>query len=389
MSAATAIVAMCTAWSRQMCTDAPTSPPGVCDITGRPPGERLARVDHQVRHPERERGQGREDEQEREAVRDRVDVAGRMAQVGLVLGDPLVLEQPVHDDVDHDAPDEELGRGVGRQQHRRQRTHRPPEEVADPDLVARSGTLPRVLSVGTLNVWGRWADWPERLEILRETWPHPGPDVLMLQEVICDGHGDQAEEIAAAVGYPEWFSIEGHRVEDAREGVAILSRRTLHDAREEELPVSEPARRVLLAEVDVDGAPVTVACGHTVASPESVRARAGPRAARPRPGPARPRRRPERDAGDGGPAAPRARAHRRARRRPAPTWPMCHLTFGAAWEAQLGRAPHFSLERRRLDYLLARGLHVEHAGIHDLRTDDGRHASDHALVTAELVRRAA
>ena len=254
--------------------------------------------------------------------------------------------------------------------------------------MARSGTLPRVLSVGTLNVWGRWADWSDRLAVLRETWPHPGPDVLMLQEVICDGHGDQAEEIAAAVGYPEWFSIEGHRVEDAREGVAILSRRPLHDAREEELPVSEPSRRVLLAEVDVDGAPVTVACGHTVASPESVRLEQVHALL----------------ALDQDPLVLGADLNETPATvtplldalgltdalgpDPAPTWPMCHLTFGAAWEAQLGRAPHFSLERRRLDYLLTRGLHVERAGIHDLRTEDGRHASDHALVTAELTRRA-
>lgn len=245
-----------------------------------------------------------------------------------------------------------------------------------------------MLSVGTLNVWGRWADWPERLQALRESWPHPGPDVLMLQEVICDDDGDQAEEIAAAVGYPEWFSIEGHRAGDTREGVAILSRRTLHDAREEELPVSDPARRVLLAEVDVDGAPVTVACGHTVATPEHVRLEQVHALL----------------ARDEAPLVLGADLNETPATvrplldalgwtdalgaDPAPTWPMCHLTFGAAWEAQLGRAPHFSLERRRLDYLLTRGLDVRDAAIHELRTDDGRHASDHALVTAELARRA-
>ena len=250
--------------------------------------------------------------------------------------------------------------------------------------MASYGTLARVLSVGTLNVWGRWADWPERLAVLHTTWPHPGPDVLMLQEVICDDHGDQAEEVAAALGYPEWFSIEGHRVQDAREGVAILSRRPLHDAREEELPVSEPSRRVLLAEVDVDGGPVTVACGHTVASPEHVRLEQVHALLALGEDPLVLGADLNETPATVAPLLDALGLTDALRGNPAPTWPMCHLTFGAAWEAQLGRAPHFSLERRRLDYLLTRGLHVGDSAIHDLRTDDGRHASDHALVTAEL-----
>jgi endonuclease/exonuclease/phosphatase family metal-dependent hydrolase len=254
--------------------------------------------------------------------------------------------------------------------------------VADPDLAARSGTLPRVLSVGTLNVWGRWADWPDRLDVLRETWPHPGPDVLMLQEVICDGHGDQAEEIAAAVGYPEWFSIEGHRVEDAREGVAILSRRPLLDAREEELPVSDPSRRVLLAEVEVDGTAVTVACGHTVASPEHIRLEQVHALLARNEDPLVLGA----DLNDVpavvGPLIDAARLDDALGRDEVPTWPMCRQTFGEAWRSQIGRAPHFSLEQRRLDYLLTRGMEVLSSGVEPLRADDGVFASDHALVWA-------
>jgi hypothetical protein len=68
----------------------------------------------------------------------------------------------------------------------------------------------------------------------------------------------------------------------------------------------------------------------------------------------------------------------------APTWPTCQDTFSRAWTARIGRAPKFSLEPRRLDYLLARGLRVTDRGVHPLRHDDGMFASDHALVTAEF-----
>jgi hypothetical protein len=64
------------------------------------------------------------------------------------------------------------------------------------------------------------------------------------------------------------------------------------------------------------------------------------------------------------------------------TWPMCRQTFGDAWRSQIGRAPHFSLEQRRLDYLLTRGLEVLDAGVEPLRGEGGTYASDHALVWA-------
>jgi endonuclease/exonuclease/phosphatase family metal-dependent hydrolase len=68
---------------------------------------------------------------------------------------------------------------------------------------------------------------------------------------------------------------------------------------------------------------------------------------------------------------------------PTPTRPMRRVTFGAAWERQLERAPHFSLEPRRLDYLLSRGAVALSAGVEDLHDGD-RYASDHALVWARF-----
>jgi endonuclease/exonuclease/phosphatase family metal-dependent hydrolase len=236
--------------------------------------------------------------------------------------------------------------------------------------------------MGTLNIWGRWADWPARLDALRAAWPDPGPDVLLLQEVRRDAAGDQAEEVAAALGYPERAVIEGHRAEDGTEGLAILARCPLHEPHGEDMPTSEPTRRVLAASVDIGGRPVRVVCAHTVAVPEDVRRKQVrallARSEDPLVLGADLNDTPEalapllRDAGlrdslDGGTAA---------------TWPMSNIVFSEAWMAQLGRAPHFSLDRRRLDYLLSRGLDVLDGGVEELCGPNGRNASDHALVWA-------
>lgn len=245
------------------------------------------------------------------------------------------------------------------------------------------GTLARMpLTVGTLNLWGRWADWPGRLAALEASWPAPGPDVLLLQEVRCDGLGDQADEVADALGYEHRVSVEGHRTDDGREGIAVISRVPLLDHTTELLPTSEPARRLLLVRVEVDGEPVTLACGHTVAVPEDVRAEQV-RALLAR--------------GEDplvlgadlndvpakvGPLIDAAGLQDALGRDEVVTWPMCTQTFGEAWRSQIGRAPHFSLEQRRLDYLLTRGMEVLDAGVEPLRADDGTYASDHALVWA-------
>lgn len=245
--------------------------------------------------------------------------------------------------------------------------------------------LPSELTVGTLNLWGRWADWPARLEALRRSFPRPGPDVLLLQEVRHDAAGHQAEEVALALDYPESVTVEGHWADDGSEGLAMLSRVALEGAHAETLPLSDPARRVLVAAVACTVGPVTVVCGHTVAVPEEVRrhqvrallARIGsplvvgadlndtPEAVAPL----------LRDAG----------LHDALDGDPSPTWPMNELTFGEAWRTMVGRAPQFSLERRRLDYLLSRGLEVADAGVEELQPPGGPHASDHALVWARYL----
>jgi endonuclease/exonuclease/phosphatase family metal-dependent hydrolase len=252
------------------------------------------------------------------------------------------------------------------------------------DVRERSGEPPQELTVGTLNLWGRWAEWPKRLETLRRTYPSPGPDVLMLQEVRHDAFGDQAEEVAAALGYDHCITVEGHRADDGSEGLAMLSRRALVGAHAEPLPASDPARRVLVARVDLTDETVTLVCGHTVAVPEVARRAQVSALLFGRPDDplalgADLNETPEVLSADIEEAGLRDCLSVDG----PPTWPMCKATFGAAWENQLRRAPHFSLRRRRLDYLLCRGMIPVAAEVDELGAN-GDHASDHALVWARF-----
>lgn len=241
---------------------------------------------------------------------------------------------------------------------------------------------PGELTIGTLNLWGRWADWPARLEALRTCFPSPGPDVLLLQEVRHDDAGDQAAEVADALGYPQSITVEGHRADDGSEGLAMLSRVPLDRPHDESMPISDPARRVLVATVACARGPVTVVCAHTVAVPEDVR-REQVRALLARTGSPIVVGADLNDTPDAvAPLLDAAGLRDALDGDEVPTWPMNELTFGEAWRSVLGHAPQFSLERRRLDYLLSRGLDVIDSGVDELQPAGGPHASDHAMVWA-------
>jgi endonuclease/exonuclease/phosphatase family metal-dependent hydrolase len=209
-------------------------------------------------------------------------------------------------------------------------------------------------------------------------------DVLLLQEVCTDGYGDQAEEVAFRLGYPHVRWTEGHQILGGSEGVAILTRVALTDVRVDELPSSEPPRRMLSASLDTDGSRLRLVCAHTVAVPESARLRQVAALL---------------ECADdplvmGGdlngtpdeilPLAGRAGLLDALARTAAPTWPVCELRFGDSWVSQFGRAPHFSLEARRLDYLLMRGVDVVRGGVEVLGNPEDGYASDHAAVWADV-----
>jgi endonuclease/exonuclease/phosphatase family metal-dependent hydrolase len=241
-----------------------------------------------------------------------------------------------------------------------------------------------VIRVATLNVWGRFARWPLRRQILVRRWAAVEADLLLLQEVCADADGDQAEEIATSLRYPHVVWTEGHQVLGGSEGLAILSRLPLADVRVDELPLSEPPRRMLSASLDGLGRSVRVVCAHTVAVPEDARLRqvAAVLACPDDPviiggdlnGPP----------GEILPLTASAGLADGLAGAVTPTWPVCDVTFGDSWASEFGRAPHFSLDPRRLDYLLTRGLRVLRAGVDVLGDDEKGYASDHAVVWGDV-----
>lgn len=240
-----------------------------------------------------------------------------------------------------------------------------------------------LVRIATLNVWGRFHDWPARLEILERHWGAVDADVLLLQEACRDDAGDQAAEVAARLGYPHLESTEGHDFEGGSEGVAILSRHPLADVREEALPPSDPPRRALMASIAVGDATVTLVCGHTVAVPESVRgAQIAALLSR--------HERPVVIGGDLNAtpdevevALERVELEDSLSRNGSPTWPLCEATFGDAWSRHFGQLPHFALHPKRIDYLLSRGLHVVRSEAVALGSHASGFASDHAAVFAD------
>lgn len=79
--------------------------------------ERAPGVDEQVGDRDAKRGGPREDHEHGQPVSAGVDVAGGVTQVGLVFGDPLVLERPVDEQVQHHAPHEQLRCGEVGEDH--------------------------------------------------------------------------------------------------------------------------------------------------------------------------------------------------------------------------------------------------------------------------------
>jgi len=241
------------------------------------------------------------------------------------------------------------------------------------------------LRVATLNVWGLFADWPRRRELLRGRLPPLDVDVYFLQEVVCgDDRPDQLLELAELLGCPSTARVvaEARPHELEEEGVAIASRLPLRDVAVWPLPASDPPRHRLEATIDLDGVGLRLATLHAAVSPAQTRDEqiatlvclpdspllVGADLNAP-------------------PATVRALVGETFADTlawdAAPTWPVDEAEFRRAWEEKLGEAPPGRVEPRRLDYLLVRGLNVERSGSHALG-DRGHHASDHEVVWADI-----
>jgi endonuclease/exonuclease/phosphatase family metal-dependent hydrolase len=236
---------------------------------------------------------------------------------------------------------------------------------------------PRTIRIATLNLWGRFADWPRRRDRLARQLPALEIDVYLLQEVVCgDGKGDQLRDVAELLGY-EWTArvvAEQREHETEEEGVAIVSRHPLTDVAVFPLPPSHPPRHRLEATVES----VRVLTFHAAVSPDEHRdeqiaglaslhdspllvgsdLNAPPSIVRPLVG----------DLDD------------TLGWDDAPTWPRDEEEFVRAWTEKLGEPPDGDVDPRRLDYLLARGLDVHNGGT--VAT-----ASDHLLVWADVTAR--
>jgi endonuclease/exonuclease/phosphatase family metal-dependent hydrolase len=245
---------------------------------------------------------------------------------------------------------------------------------------------PTRLRVASLNLWGWFGSWQQRLKVIVDEWPAVNADVLLTQEVCHSADSDQLQQLASAVGYRYTARAYAQDLgnEHGREGVAVLSRFPLTEERVLRLPDSQPGRCLLLVSADISGHSVDIACAHTAFGPRSTQelhldALCRLVADRPR-----------LIVGGDLNSPPELVLPRLAAmglreclpRQRAATWPVHPQTFRRAWRAKTGAEPHFSLEPRRIDYVAARGVRQLDAGISVLGAPE-RPASDHAVIWAD------
>ena len=234
----------------------------------------------------------------------------------------------------------------------------------------------QTIRVGSLNVWGMFADWPSRFEALKAHPVISTLDVLLSQEV-CVGDGvNQLEDLAETFNLPYYAYHSDKQVRGLNEGVAIFSKKPLTTIGRTNLGNG----RVLVQADSFNG--LTLASAHLSFEgrerTEQVKALLKRMTLN----------RVILGADFNGELSTFAEAldkYWAESTDDEPTWPVCtNEFFENAWRAHTGRDINFSLEPRRVDYILTRGVKPVSSETMTLK-HDGQYVSDHALVISELL----
>ncbi|SFK66829.1 endonuclease/exonuclease/phosphatase family protein [Lysobacter sp. cf310] len=142
-----------------------------------------------------------------------------------------------------------------------------PSQAAEPQ--ARSAPADGGLSVVTLNLWHDKSDWPARQRQIVTELRRLQPDVIALQEVLQHpALPNQAQSLAAALGYRAYFVSVDAADAPRRYGNAILSRRPVLAFDWKPLQPADDYRTVAHARIEVDGRVVNVYATHLHYKPE-------------------------------------------------------------------------------------------------------------------------
>jgi endonuclease/exonuclease/phosphatase family metal-dependent hydrolase len=102
------------------------------------------------------------------------------------------------------------------------------------------------LRILTLNIWNRSGPWADRVELIRAGVKALAPDVIGLQEVVVDGVGSQAKEIADGLGYEIAFGKASAYGSGALFGNAVLSKHPIDASENRELPSPGTSQRAAI-----------------------------------------------------------------------------------------------------------------------------------------------
>lgn len=134
---------------------------------------------------------------------------------------------------------------------------------------ADAAPAPATLSVVTLNLWHDKADWPARQRQIVAELRRLQPDVIALQEVLQhEGLPNQAQTLAAALGYRAYFVSVDSTAAPRRYGNAILSKRPVLSLDWKALQPADDYRTVAHARIAVGTRTINVYATHLHYKPE-------------------------------------------------------------------------------------------------------------------------